>query len=47
MDLSSDLRGIFDFFIFWRKGERGMEWEGTNVNCGFRGLQVTSKLEEG
>lgn len=22
-----------------------MEWEGTNVNCGFGGLQVTSKLE--
>lgn len=21
-----------------------MEWEGTNVNCGFGGLQVTSKL---
>ena len=24
-----------------------MEWGGTNVNCGFVGLQVTSKLEDG
>ena len=36
--MSSDLRGIFDFFIFWEKGERGKEWEGVNVKGGFEGV---------
>ena len=43
--MSSDLRGIFDFFIFWERARRGREWEEANVNWGFGGLQVTSKLE--
>ena len=46
--MSSDLSGIFEFFYFLRKGREGeREWEEANVNWGFWGLQVTSKLEEG
>ena len=47
--MSSDLSGIFDFFIFWGKGERGKGFRVANVNWGFEGSasyqQVTSKLE--
>ena len=49
MDLSSGLSGIFDFLFFGERGNRGRDWEGTNVNCGFERSasyqQVTSKLE--
>ena len=49
--MSSDLSGIFDFFIFWGKGERGKGFRVANVNWGFEGSasyqQVTSKLEGG
>ena len=47
--MSSDLRGIFDFFIFWGQGERGKGFRVANVNWGFEKSasyqQVTSKLE--
>ena len=35
--MSSDLSGIFDFFIFWGKGERGKDLEKVNVKEGFEG----------
>ncbi len=35
--MSSDLRGIFDFFIFWGKGERGKGFWGGECKLGILG----------
>ena len=45
--MSSDLSGIFDFFIFWGKGEKGKGFRVTNVNWGFEGGDGGIKVEFG
>lgn len=49
--MSSDLRGIFGFFIFLGKGREGKGFGVANVNWGFEKpasyQQVTSKLVRG
>ena len=45
--MSSDLSGIFDFFIFWGKGERGKGFRVANVNWGFEGAASYQQVRRG
>ena len=42
-----NIEGIFDFFIFWRKGERGKDFRAVNVNWGFWGRWEKERGEKG